>query len=68
MAMQVALPLGVFAIVVVVFVVWRRDERLRGQRELLRRAYELGEEILGASSADQILDKVKVVVPAIFGV
>jgi signal transduction histidine kinase/CheY-like chemotaxis protein len=67
-ALQVALPLGVFAIVVVIFVVWRRDERLRGQRELLRQAYELGEEILGASSADQILSKVKVVVPGIFGV
>jgi hypothetical protein len=26
---------------------------------MLRRAYELGEEILGASSADQILDKVR---------
>jgi K+-sensing histidine kinase KdpD/CheY-like chemotaxis protein len=65
---QVALPVGVFAIAVVVFVVWRRDERLRGQRELLRRAYELGEEILGASSTEQILRKVKAVVPKIFGV
>jgi K+-sensing histidine kinase KdpD/CheY-like chemotaxis protein len=68
MAMPLAVPLGVLAVVAVIFVVWRRDERLRGQREMLRRAYELGEEILGASSADQILDKVKVVVPRIFGV
>jgi len=68
MTMPVALPFGVFAIALVIFAVWRRDERLRGQREMLRRAYELGEEILGASSADQILDKVKVVVPRIFGV
>ncbi|HLY19050.1 MAG TPA: GAF domain-containing protein [Bryobacteraceae bacterium] len=67
-AVRVALPLGAFAIAVFIFVVWRRDERLRGQRELLRRAYELGEEILGASSADQILRKVNVVVPRIFGV
>ena len=68
LAMPVALPLGVFAIAAIIFAVWRRDERLRGQREMLRRAYELGEEILGASSADQILEKVRVVVPRIFGV
>jgi signal transduction histidine kinase len=68
MSMQWALPFGVLAIAAIIFLVWRRDERLRGQRELLRRAYELGEEILGASSADQILEKVRVVVPKIFGV
>src|ERR1039457_2481407 len=68
MVMPVALPLGVFAIAAVIFAIWRRDGRLRGQREMLRRAYELGEEILGASSADQILDKVRAVVPRIFGV
>ena len=67
-SMPKALPFGVLAIVVAVFVIWRRDKRLRGQREMLHRAYELGEEILGASSADQILGKVKVVVPKIFGV
>jgi GAF domain-containing protein len=68
MAMPAALPIGIFLIAVAVFAIWRRDERLRGQREMLHRAYGLGEEILGSSSADQILDKVKVVVPAIFGV
>lgn len=47
MTMPFALPLGVFAIAAVIFEVWRRDERLRGQREMLRRAYELGEEVLG---------------------
>ncbi len=66
--MPVALPFCAFAIAAVIFAIWRRDERLRGQREMLRRAYELGEEILGASSADQILEKVRVVVPRIFGV
>jgi signal transduction histidine kinase len=64
----VALPLGLLAAVAVIVVVWRRDERLRAQREILRRAYELGEEILGASSADQILGKVSQVVPKIFRV
>ena len=66
--MELALAFGVFAIAVIIFSIWRRDERSRGQREMLRRAYELGEEILGASSADQILDKVRDVVPRIFGV
>jgi K+-sensing histidine kinase KdpD len=68
LALRAALPAGVAAIAAVLFAIWRRDDRLRSQRELLRRAYRLGEEILGSSSADQILDKVRRVVPAIFGV
>lgn len=68
MTIPAALPFGLLTIAAAVFVIWRRDERLRGQREMLRRAYELGEEILGASSADQILGKVTAVVPKIFGV
>ena len=66
--MESALGFGVFAIAAIIFWIWRRDERSRGQRELLRRAYEVGEEILGASTADQILEKVRDVVPKIFGV
>ncbi len=68
MPMQLTLAFGILAITAAIFVMWRRDERLRGQRGMLRRAYELGEEILSASSADQIFDKVSVVVPRIFGV
>jgi len=68
LGIPVALPLGVLAAVAVIVLVWRRDERLRQQREMLRRAYELGEEILGASSTDQIRSKVGQVVPRIFGV
>jgi len=63
-----ALLLAAVAVGAVVFVVWQRDERLRGQRRLLRRTYELGEEILSAASADQILSKVRLVLPRIFGV
>jgi K+-sensing histidine kinase KdpD/CheY-like chemotaxis protein len=66
--MSLALPLTILAIAAMIFAIWRRDERLRGQREMLRRAYELGEDVLGASSADQILEKVRVVIPRIFGV
>ena len=67
-AIPAALPVALLAIAASMFVIWRRDRRLREQREMLRRAYELGEEILGSSSADQILNKVRVVVPTIFGV
>jgi GAF domain-containing protein len=66
--MPLVLPICAFAIAAIIFAIWRRDERLRGQREMPRRAYELGEEVLGASSADQILDKVQVGAPKIFGV
>lgn len=49
--------------------VWyTRERRLKAQREALRRSHELGEEILGASSAQDILHKIVAVVPAIFGV
>jgi signal transduction histidine kinase/CheY-like chemotaxis protein len=47
---------------------WSRERRLRGQREMLRRAYQLGEEILGASSSDEILRRVRAVLPSIFGI
>jgi len=63
-----ALPVALLAIAASMLVIWRRDRRLRDQREMLRRAYELGEEILGSASADQILNKVRVIVPTIFGV
>ena len=45
-----------------------RERRLRTQREMLRRAYQLGEEVLGASSAVDIACKTTAVLPLIFGV
>lgn len=47
---------------------WTRERRLRAQREALRRSHQLGEDILGASSAQDILRKGGAVLPAIFGV
>ncbi len=47
---------------------WTRERRLRAQREALRRSHELGEEILGASSTEDIRRKAVSVVPAVFGV
>jgi GAF domain-containing protein/CheY-like chemotaxis protein len=68
MAIPIGLSLGVLAVAAVILAIWRRDGRLRAQREVLRRAYELGEEVLGCASADQILHRVRLVVPKIFGV
>src|SRR5580700_11091689 len=68
MGIPLALIIGAVAIGATMISIWRREARLRAQRELLRRAYELGEEILSASSAEQILTNVSLVAPKIFGV
>ncbi|MCL4402778.1 MAG: hypothetical protein M1436_08980, partial [Acidobacteria bacterium] len=47
---------------------WSRERRLRAQRKLLRSAYELGEEIIGAASSGEILKRVSAVVPRLFNV
>ena len=59
---------GTLTICATIVAIWRREVRLRGQREVLRRAHELGEEILGAASPEQILSKIRQVAPKIFGV
>jgi signal transduction histidine kinase/CheY-like chemotaxis protein len=65
----VAVPLAVLGMAALMLLIWwRRDRRLRAQREMLRRTHELGEEILGSSSTDQILKKVRLDLPRIFGV
>ncbi|HZT31203.1 MAG TPA: GAF domain-containing protein [Bryobacteraceae bacterium] len=65
-------PIGVIAagglLVLMGFIWWTREQRLRTQREVLRRAYQLGEEILGAGSEADILKRTSVMVPEIFGV
>ena len=47
---------------------WTRERRLRGQRERLRRTYQLGEEILSASSLESILAQIADALPGILGV
>jgi len=47
---------------------WIRERRLGAQREALRRCHELGEEILGASSAQDMFKKTTAVLPSIFGI
>jgi GAF domain-containing protein/CheY-like chemotaxis protein len=45
-----------------------REQRLKRQRERLRKTYHLGEEILGASSAEAILKRIEEVLPGILAV
>jgi GAF domain-containing protein/CheY-like chemotaxis protein len=60
---------GLLALVLLIAViVWSRERRLRGQRERLRAIYALAEEILGASSAETILLRIREVLPKILGV
>ncbi len=61
-----AIALGV--ILLVGFFLWSRERRLRDQREMLRKTYQLGEEILGASSAQAILKRIRDSLPGILGV
>jgi len=50
------------------FVVWVRERRLRTQRKRLKATYQLGEEILGASSPETILKRISEALPGILGV
>src|SRR5579871_4765596 len=59
-AMLVTLMIGFF--------LWSRERRMRNQRETLRRTYELGEQILGASSVQSILKTISTSLPSILGV
>src|ERR1051326_1947926 len=50
------------------FLLWSRERRLTLQRELLRKTYKVGEEILGASSAQGILKRLSESLPGILGI
>ena len=65
-------PLVVLAtmlvVAAVVLLMGARERRLRRQRELLRRTYQLGEEIFGAASIGQIQKRLDDALPAVLGV
>jgi GAF domain-containing protein/CheY-like chemotaxis protein len=66
-----SLPLvlgGIVALLLVGLLLWTRERRMTGQRQKLRKTYQLGEEILGASSAATILKRISEALPAILGV
>ncbi|MBZ5578905.1 MAG: GAF domain-containing protein [Acidobacteriia bacterium] len=56
------------AVLLIGLVLWSRERRLRGQRERLRKTYQLGEEILSASSLETILEQIATAMPNILGV
>jgi GAF domain-containing protein len=63
-----ALAGGIGLVLIVSLLLWTHDHRLRKQRERLRMTYQLGEEILGASSTDTILKRITEALPRILGV
>jgi GAF domain-containing protein/CheY-like chemotaxis protein len=62
------LATGIGVVLAVSLLLWTHDHRLRQQRERLRKTYQLGEEILGASSTDAMLKRVAEALPGILGV
>jgi len=55
-------------ILVAALVFWRREHRMSLGRERLRKTYQLGEEILSASSAEAILQRIEEALPGILDV
>lgn len=47
---------------------WSREHRMRVARERMRKIYGLGEEVLGASSAEAILKRIEEVLPRVLDV
>jgi GAF domain-containing protein/CheY-like chemotaxis protein len=63
-----ALAGGIGLVLIVSLLLWSHDHRLRRQRERLRATYQLGEEILSASSTETILKRITEAFPSILGV
>jgi len=63
-----ALAGGLMIVLLIAFLLWSREHRLRNQRERLRHTYQLGEEILGASSTEAILQRIADALPGILQV
>jgi len=59
---------GLCVVLLIAFILWSRERRLKGGRERLRETYQLGEEILGASSAEAVLKRIAEALPSILGV
>jgi GAF domain-containing protein len=64
----IAVAVALAILLLIGFLLWSRERRLRSQREILRKTYQLGEEILGAGSVSDILKRVSESLPAILGV
>src|SRR5262249_4395668 len=64
----VVIACGLTLVFLVGFFLWSRERRLRSQRERLRKVYQLGEEILGAASAQAIWKRIAEILPSILGI
>ena len=64
----IALVGGAAAMIAGILLLWSRERRMRGQRERLRKTYQLGEEIVGAASHDVILKRIGEALPTVLGV
>jgi len=62
------LAFGLMVLFAIGYFLWSRDQRLRRQRERLRKTYHLGEEIHSASSPEAILTRVNASLTAVLGV
>jgi GAF domain-containing protein/CheY-like chemotaxis protein len=62
------LAFGLILLLCISFFLWSRERRLRRQRERLRSTYNLGEEILSASSPETILKRVSASLTVVIGV
>jgi CheY-like chemotaxis protein len=60
--------IGLASALIFGLVLWNRERRLRWQRERLRKTYQMGEEILSASSMDAILTSITEGLPGILKV
>ena len=59
---------GITLVLLVGFLLWSRERRLRSQRKKLRKTYQLGEEILSAASPATVLKRLSESLPAILGI
>jgi GAF domain-containing protein/CheY-like chemotaxis protein len=64
----VVLASGICMVLAVAFLLWSRERRLGKQRDRPRKTYQLGEEILGAASATDIVKRIGEALPEILGI
>jgi GAF domain-containing protein len=64
----VALAMAISLVLLIGFLLWSREHRVRKQRERLRKTYHLGEEILASTSADSIRTRLDESLPEILKV
>jgi signal transduction histidine kinase/CheY-like chemotaxis protein len=64
----IAVAACLLLILIVTVILWNRERRMRGQRERLRKTYQLGESILGAASPEAIWMRIAETLPSILGI